>query len=145
MWIEKILIMYDMHTIRLLNQETEKNDKRTKIDLMIFMGQFSFILLLYVIGWIRWRYACMFIWEAHLMRWAMFCVMENIDVHHTNVLRSNNFSVFLQFVYQTNPCQTTVAYVACLFQCGIECMDMAKFNPWYHCLIQWTRVTVIPW
>ena len=50
MWIEKILIMYDMHTIRLLNQETEKNDKRTKIDLMIFMGQFSFILLLYVIG-----------------------------------------------------------------------------------------------
>ena len=33
------------------DQETEKNDKqRTKIDLMIFMGQFSFILLLYVIG-----------------------------------------------------------------------------------------------
>ena len=51
MWIEKILIMYDMHTIRLMNQETEKNDKQlTKIDLMIFMGQFSFILLLYVIG-----------------------------------------------------------------------------------------------
>ena len=51
MWIEKILIMYDMHTIILLNQETEKNDKQlTKIDLMIFMGQFSFMLLLYVIG-----------------------------------------------------------------------------------------------
>ena len=43
--------MYDMHTIRLLNRETEKNDKQlTKIDLMIFMGQFSFMLLLYVIG-----------------------------------------------------------------------------------------------
>ena len=40
-----------MYTIKLLNQETEKNEKQcTKIDLMIFMGQFSFMLLLYVIG-----------------------------------------------------------------------------------------------
>ena len=45
MWIEQILIMYDMHTIRLLNQETEENNKQhTKIDLMIFKGLFAVII-----------------------------------------------------------------------------------------------------